>query len=544
MIAYRQLGSISWLVSASLAFAAACGEPHLGEEQEGQDQQEVQRVITSSAEVHAPPTNITVTSFSTGTAGTNAAAAAPDATAAPTFVPTNNGAQDRGPRTGAAGAGAPAAPNGNSDDTTLQAKMAVACYPGLSASALKLCEQAMIRFQEVDSVTGSLPGEDGIGLGPAFNGNGCAFCHAQPAALGSSPAPSSPQVPMSNPQVTLATHAGATNTVPSFITAAGPIREARFVTDPTTGNPDGGVHDLFTIAGRSDAPGCKATQPPFAQQVSNGNVIFRIPTPLFGAGLIENIPEASLVANGTSSASTTLGINAMFNRSGNDGTITRLGWKAQNKSLTIFAGEAYNVEQGISNAFFPNERDGGAGNLTGCMAFNPTPEDNVNATASGSVSDVHSDVMNFEMAMALSAPPKTAVPSGSTQAAVTQGQQVFINVGCANCHTPTFTTAESNFDPAMSNVTIHPYSDFALHTMGSLADGITQGNAAGNTFRTAPLWGLGQRMFFLHDGRTNDLVVAIQAHQSSGSGASVTVSNLANQSQANQQALLDFLRSL
>jgi CxxC motif-containing protein (DUF1111 family) len=212
--------------------------------------------------------------------------------------------------------------------------------------------------------------------------------------------------------------------------------------------------------------------------------------------------------------------------------------------MAIFAKEAYNVEQGISNAGFPDERDGGASNLTGCFGFNPTPEDNVNPAATGTVSDVHSDVMNFAFAMELSAPPTPAVPPGSTQAAVTLGQQIFVQVGCANCHTPTFTTAESSFDPAMSNVTFHPFSDFGLHTMGSLADGVTQGNAAGNTFRTAPLWGVGQRMFFLHDGRTSDLVVAIQAHQSAGSGASVTVTNFANQSGANQQAVLDFLRSL
>ena len=542
MAAYRQLGSISWLVSTLLVFTAACEEQqHPAEEMEvGQ----AQHVIAGSTEGGSSSSTITVTSLSGGGLTQNAAMAASTAAAAPAFVLTNNGAQDRGPRPGAAGAGAPAAPNGSSDDTTLQAKMAGACYPGLGATALKLCEQAMIRFQEVDSVTGSIAGENGTGLGPTFNGNGCSFCHAQPAVLGSSPAPFSPQVPMTNPQVALATHAGAKNTVPSFVTPDGPIRDARFVFDPTTGNPDGGVHDLFTIGGRSDAPGCNATQPPFASQVANGNVIFRIPTPLFGTGLIENIPEADLVANGAASASSTLGINAQFNRSGNDGTITRFGWKAQNKSLAIFAGEAYNVEQGISNSMFPNERDGGASNLTGCMAFNPTPEDNVNSAATGSVSDIHTDVMNFEFAMELSAPPTPAVPPGSTQATVNQGQQLFVQIGCANCHTPSFTTAESSFDPAMSNVTFHPYSDFGLHTMGSLADGVTQGNAPGYTFRTAPLWGLGQRMFFLHDGRTSDLVVAIQDHQSPGSGASVTVSNMANLNQSQQQAVLDFLRSL
>lgn len=541
--AYR---AVSITAFASIfAAASGCGDPALGDEPEQdsvQQQVGAQQVIASSAEVGSSAT-ITVATLS-GQAASAAAAVTPAATAAPTFVLTNNGAQDRGPRTGTAGAGAPSAPNADSDDAALQATMARACYPGLGAAALKLCEQSLIRFQEVDSVKGTIAGEDGVGLGPTFNANGCAVCHSQPAILGSSPAPSSPQVPVSNPQVALATHAGARNTVPSFITAAGPIREARFVTDPSTGAADGGVHGLYTIAGRTDAAGCNATQPPFAQQVAAGNVVFRIPTPTFGAGLIENIPEAALVANGAASASTSLGINALFNRSGNDGTITRFGWKAQNKSLAIFAGEAYNVEQGISNASFPDERNGGAGNLTGCMAFNPTPEDNVDATATGSVSDVHSDVMNFVFAMALSAPPTPAVPAGSTQAAVTLGAQIFAQVGCANCHTPTFTTAASNYDPAMSNVAIHPYSDFGLHTMGSLADGITQGGAPGNMFRTAPLWGAGQRMFFLHDGRTNDLVVAIQAHQTSGSGGSVSVSNLAGQSRANQQAVLDFLRSL
>src|SRR5262249_45077321 len=152
------------------------------------------------------------------------------------------------------------------------------------------------------------------------------------------------------------------------ITANGPIREARFTTD-------NGVHDLFTIAGRDDAPGCAATQPNFAQAQAQGILRFRIPIPTFGEGLVENVTEEALATNLAASASTTLGINGTFNTSGNDGTITRFGWKAQNKSLLIFAGEAYNVEQGISNELFPEERQGGAGNLAGCFAFNGTPED-------------------------------------------------------------------------------------------------------------------------------------------------------------------------
>jgi CxxC motif-containing protein (DUF1111 family) len=237
--------------------------------------------------------------------------------------------------------------------------------------------------------------------------------------------------------------------------------------------------------------------------------------------------------------------SATLNRSGNDGTITRFGWKAQNKSLTIFAGEAYNVEQGVTNLNFPDEREDGASNLQGCMSFNATPEDNTDFTGTGDISDNNSDLFNFALAMQLSKPPTPALPPGVGQNTVTQGSNQFVNVGCANCHTPTLTTAASTFDPALSNVTFHPYSDFAVHNMGTgLSDGITQGNAGPQQFRSAPLWGVGQRLFFLHDGRTTDLTAAIAAHSSSGSEANAVISNFNNLSESDQQAVLDFLRSL
>jgi CxxC motif-containing protein (DUF1111 family) len=78
----------------------------------------------------------------------------------------------------------------------------------------------------------------------------------------------------------------------------------------------------------------------------------------------------------------------------------------------------------------------------------------------------------------------------------------------------------------------------------ALADGISQGNASGAEFRTAPLWGVGQRIFFLHDGRTNDLNVAIEQHASDGSEANAVIQNYNMLGSADQQALLNFLRSL
>jgi CxxC motif-containing protein (DUF1111 family) len=393
------------------------------------------------------------------------------------------------------------------------------------------CEQAVIRFQEVDSVSGTVGTESGQGLGPTFNGNGCAVCHAHPAVLGSSPAP--------NPQIALATLDGATNTVPSFISASGPVREARFL-------GDGSVHDLYTITGRSDASGCNTAQPDFAAQIAAGTIIFRVPTPLFGLGLVENTPDATLRENGPPAGAPTnasLGITGgVFNLSGNDQTITRFGWKAQNKSLLIFSGEAYTVEQGVTNEAFPNER----ALVPGC-SFNGTPED---ATPSRkkfpakSLSDASSDIVNFAAAIRLSAPPTPALPPGVTAAQASNGQAVFVRVGCANCHSPALTTAASGVDPALSNVTFHPYSDFALHEMGALGDGITQGGAGPNQFRTAPLWGAGQRLFFLHDGRTGDLVFAIEAHASPGSEASAAVANFNAATASDQQDLVSFLRSL
>jgi CxxC motif-containing protein (DUF1111 family) len=360
-------------------------------------------------------------------------------------------------------------------------------------------------FAEVDSVSGTISGEAGKGLGPTFNGNSCAMCHAQPAVGGSSPGLNSPQNPIPNPQVALATQDGAINTVPSFITTNGPVREARFiVVSSTSGALDGGVHGLYTITGRSDAPGCNLAQPNFAMQLSNHNVIFRIPTPTFGLGLVENTPDATLQANlnATQSQRSALGIGGRLNTSGNDGTVTRFGWKAQNKSLLIFAGEAYNVEQGVSNEAFPNERSV----VAGC-AFNATPED----TPSGN--GALSDVTNFATFMRLTAPPTPATPTSST----TNGQTLFSSIGCNLCHSPSLTSGASLYT-GMSNATYQPYSDFAVHHMGSgLADGVNQGTAGPDEFRTAPLWGLGQRLFFMHDGRTTDLMQAIQAHTGSGS---------------------------
>jgi CxxC motif-containing protein (DUF1111 family) len=285
-------------------------------------------------------------------------------------------------------------------------------------------------------------------------------------------------------------------------------------------------------------------------------VVFRIPTPVYGAGLIEAIPDSAILANLSRNAAQNapLGIkghpNAILsgntNLSANDGTITRFGWKAQNKSLLIFSGEAYNVEMGISNELFPQERD----ETPSCQTYKTTPNDvdNFVMTSAYPVTAILSDVEAFANFMRMLAPPAPATPTASTLS----GRASFIRVGCAACHTPSMTTGTaiatgSSRTPSsvMSGQTANLYSDLLLHHMGQgLADGISQGQAGPDEFRTAPLWGLGERVYFLHDGRTSNLVAAITAHASQGSEANTVVRQFESLNATDQQNLINFLRSL
>src|SRR5215472_4408380 len=270
--------------------------------------------------------------------------------------------------------------------------------PGLPADQVTFWVDGLVLFGDTASVKGTISGEPLLGLGPAFNGNSCLLCHSQPVIGGSSPTP--------NPQRGIANLDGASNTIPTFLAPNSPALEVRFVKN-SDGTPDGGVHDLFTITGRSDAPaGCTLKQPDFATQLQNGNIIFRIPIPTFGEGFVENASDTILKNNlaALASVKSAAGIAGRFNTSGNDGTITKFGWKAQNKSMLMFAGEASNVEMGITNELFTNERS------TGGCATNATPEDNTHViiptgtTAGDDASQISSLIENFTIFMRLNAP--------------------------------------------------------------------------------------------------------------------------------------------
>jgi CxxC motif-containing protein (DUF1111 family) len=399
------------------------------------------------------------------------------------------------------------------------------------------------------------------GMGPVFNSDQCFNCHVQPQIGGSSP--------KANPAHLIAHRLGGTNVVPAFEDPNGAFRETRFkYTDD--GARDGGVHSLFTLQGRSDAPDCKLKQPDYPMEVSRRNVSFRIPLQLFGLGLIESIQDKAIMANLAKDREfkRDLGIQGHPNRVANNGTISRFGWKAQNASINMFAGEAYNVEMGISNDLFPISRS----EDEDCnVAYEPFDVPRAESALYNDPLKIMPAWLMFTVFMRFVDAPQPAPFTASA----TRGQDLFNDIGCSLCHTPSFKTRgvlnpqtpSQEIGPhvaALRGKTVNLYSDLLVHHMGAtLADNIVQGEAGPDEFRTTPLWGLGQRLFFLHDGRTSDLRVAIEdhfspAHSNGGdnpakdsasasygpSEANRVISFFNDMSERDKQAVLDFLRSL
>ena len=408
---------------------------------------------------------------------------------------------------------------------------------GLTQKQLKSFEQDLANFAEVNEVTSQLGGVVLVGLGPTFDSNSCASCHAQPAIGGSSPA-------VSDLFSVFKLH-GAQNNLPFFETVNGPTVIARFpfLSDGVT--RDGSVHRLFVITGRVDAGSCNIVQPDFAGAAAQNNLILRQTTPMFGGGLMEIIQNLDIINNMNANLTEkqALGIFGHPNYAPQDGTIGRFGWKAQTRSLMMFSAQAYNVEEGVTNEFFPSEAD----QTSGCV-LNGLPEDhsNFNFGPNPGPNIFTGDPERFAMLARFFNPPTPAPPTPST----INGQAQFNAVGCVLCHTTSFTTPTSTV-AALSNVQANLFSDLLVHHMGPcLADNVIQEAAKGDEFRTAPLWGVGQRIFFLHDGRTSDIVQAVENHFCTGdavypdSEANAVINGFNVLSVSDQQDLINFLRSL
>jgi CxxC motif-containing protein (DUF1111 family) len=302
-----------------------------------------------------------------------------------------------------------------------------------------------------------------------------------------------------------------------------------------------------------DAPGgqlvhARGTDARIVEHISTAETVkaFRVVTSALGDGFVECIANGTLQNNVAAQPLAQRGTltNVPVVEAGGTLRVGRFGWKAQHASLQSFAGDAYLNEMGITNPFDgtngltenPCSTAGGVINCTGAP-FDPVadPEDD------------GADVLAFADFMAATRAPGR----GPITAAVTRGDALFNSVGCAVCHTRTFTTAAPGtlinggafrVPAALGNKNIHPFSDFALHNVGT-GDGIVQngGQGSANQIRTAPLWGVRARNRFMHEGLNITITDSIQLH----AGQATTARNNFNALTAGQRAdLIAFVLSL
>lgn len=375
--------------------------------------------------------------------------------------------------------------------------------PGLGAADVALFFQGRDNFNKEQAI------EDG--LGPAFNGTSCAICHSIPAIGGG-----------------------------GFMTET---RAATRNDDGSTAElPGGSMFRHFSIPDHE----CSARIDPAANVIA-----LRIALPIFGDGLVEAIPDATILAlakaehgdRGAVAQLSSSGLlpiisaggvagraNIVLDPASNHEHVGRFGWKAQQATLLAFAGLAYRDENGITNDLFPGELKTGLDPATfaDCAPVGPV-EDVVDPGTGIRAID---DFANF---MRTLAPP----PRGPVGVQEQRGEGVFRAAGCASCHVPTLLTGP-NDNPALDRRPVPLFSDLLLHDVGT-GDGIPQDGAGANEIKTPPLWGLRFRHALLHDGRAGSLADAIAAHHRQAELAQQRVAALAPDARA---ALLAFLGSL
>lgn len=360
---------------------------------------------------------------------------------------------------------------------------------GLTADEDARFEAGKNEFQDVETIQ--------EGLGPVFNEASCSICHANP---------------LGGTNGRLETRFGRLTADGAFdpMTSVG----GSLIQDRGIGQVDADPTHVYI----GEVVPAEAT-------IRTG----RITTPLFGLGLVDAVPDQSfldLAQREAAATPLTAGTpNMVLEISSGQMRVGRFGWKAQVPTLFQFSGDAYLNEMGVTNPEFPAENCP-QGDCA-ALAYNPAP----------GLNDDGSNVAAFHDFMEFLAPPGRGAVSA---AMASTGSRLFAQIGCASCHTPVLVTGPSPVQ-ALSNRIFRPFSDFLLHEMGSLGDGVAQGSASGSQMRTAPLWGIHMRTSLLHDGRATTIPQAIAAHDGQGRTARDLFLSL---SVAERAALLAFVKSL
>src|SRR5260221_3027888 len=339
---------------------------------------------------------------------------------------------------------------------------------GISSRELELFRLGREDFMSVETV--------GDGLGPRFNGTSCGQCHNIPVV-------------------------GGTGTMVEMRAGCRDY-EGRF-----NAPPGGMLMHIFSVPPHT----CQAS---IAAIYEEANIIgHRISMPLFGAGLVEAIPDQTLLALADPDDKDGDGIRgrAALIEDIVSGTmrVGRFGWKAQQATLLAFSADAYFNEMGITNDFFRTEVTAGED------AKRARPCDGV-----GDPEDVRNPrtgqrgIDNFQNFMRFLAPPTR----GRITEEALRGERMFQEVGCASCHIPELMTGPDR-NPLFDRKPVRLFSDLLLHDVGT-GDGIEQASAKGEEFRTPSLWGLRFRRPLLHDGSAATIDQAIRRHQAEASRSS------------------------
>jgi Di-haem oxidoreductase, putative peroxidase len=369
-------------------------------------------------------------------------------------------------------------------------------------------------------------------LGPLFNSRSCGTCHFQPALGGTGSF-------INEIRVRNNTRPGPVQIFASDnMLRAGPQSQAGLV--------------FFPNGVESSPLGCQITSPnctlsacqqqlktatnwattlqlcdPTSTQFASGQNCSaeRQSTGLFGFGLVEAVADTTFDAIAAAQPAAIRGTVKRISELGRT-RVARFGWKNDVATLRGFSGDAYLNEIGISSPDFPADRSNCALNVTQfgvLLDVEDDPEDQI--------VDGKADVDKFADFMRALAPPPRLQQNSAAQA----GHNLFVAIGCAGCHVENITTSinPAGFIPRSTGgvpisgtlnlilgaETFHPFSDFLLHDMGSLGDGITSGVAGPRMMRTPPLWGVRAKSRLLHDGRAEDIEEAVAFHAGQATAA-------------------------
>ena len=343
------------------------------------------------------------------------------------------------------------------------------------------------------------------GLGPTTNNSSCALCHFQPVGG------------WGEQRVTRY----------GYMNANGQFAP----TDPLGDT----LWQHVVVTGDDD---CAEVIPPEANHSA-----LRITMGSTGYGLIEAIPDEAILAVRDAQPIEIRGIERWV-ASIEDGPddpprLGKFGWKAQQATVLAFSAEAASAEMGITT-WLVQEEPPPNGNLDLLEVCDEVADPETGVDVEGF--DYLGAITDFQRLMA--APPRTP-PSGMS------GELIMEEIGCTQCHVPTFTTSDHDtLEDVLRNQTTHPYTDFLVHDMGQAGDGIQDGPVEEWWMKTPPLWGLSVQLVSWHDGRCAQVNIsdrircAIVEHDAPGSQASTSALAFAALSLEEQDQVVNFLMSL